>query len=178
MFEASRKARLSEPILSSDRSGDRTELTLLLRSDRRPAVPEEPEDVVISTQPTWEIEGVETRAPSPRPSEDASRISYAAQPFQPYGTDANEPEGSRAAVPRRYLDEEASAHVADLVDGLDSESADVVRLIAAKRRIKRSEVQEELGVGSTKAKQLLASLVIQGIVRTEGNGRGTNYVLS
>lgn len=178
MFEASRKARLSEPILSSDRSGDRTELTLLLRSDRRPAVPEEPEDVVLSTQPTWEIEGVETRAPSPRLSEDASRISYAAQPFQPYGTDANEPEGSRAAVPRRHLDEEASAHVADLVDGLDSESADVVRLIAAKRRIKRSEVQEELGVGSTKAKQLLASLVIQGIVRTEGNGRGTNYVLS
>ena len=68
--------------------------------------------------------------------------------------------------------------MAELVADLDSESADVVRLIAAKRRIKRSEVQEELGVGSTKAKQLLASLVIQGIVRTEGNGRGTNYVLS
>lgn len=178
MFRTAREAGLADPVLSSDCAWDRTELRLFLRSGRSTSSDVVSSDEAESTAIPQREEENERIEPPPRPVELPARFSYSVEPFRSHESEASRYEVNKAAEPRSQLDEEVSDRVADIVDGLDSESADVVRLIAAKHRIKRSEVQEELGVGSTKAKQLLASLVIQGVVRTEGNGRGTNYVLS
>lgn len=59
----------------------------------------------------------------------------------------------------------------------DSEERAALSLFRNSKRIRRSEVEALLGIGSTKAKAIMSSLVTQGILQTEGGGRSTYYKL-
>ena len=59
-----------------------------------------------------------------------------------------------------------------------TEEEKVLALIEKEGRIRRTDVEELLDIGSTKAKYLLASMIEEGLVVVEGVGRGTKYRLA
>ena len=65
----------------------------------------------------------------------------------------------------------------DTAGGQDNRYPQILELIRAKGYATRADVETALGASSRTASRLLAELERQGLIRTEGEGRGTRYLL-
>lgn len=83
-----------------------------------------------------------------------------------------------AAAPRGQLGEDEAAVAAAMARVSDPEAREVLELFRDKRRLKRADVEELLGVGSTKAKAIVSTLISDGAIDVEGGGRSTYYKLA
>lgn len=83
-----------------------------------------------------------------------------------------------AASPRDQLGEDDAAVNAAISRAPDEDCRSVLELFRTQRRIKRSDVEDILGIGSTKAKSIVAALISNGLITAEGGGRSTYYKLA
>ena len=165
---ASESAGVPAPVLTECADPARTQLTVFLpaafavggadssplRTDGIPSVSSDTSATVPSTVPLFAEEGAtdEVQPPAPGPVH-------------------------RAAVPRGQLGEDEAALSRALARVHDPDARAALELFRTKRRIKRAEVEELLGIGSTKAKAIVGDLVESGLIAAEGGGRSTLYRL-
>lgn len=83
-----------------------------------------------------------------------------------------------AAEPRGQLGEDEASVASAMARARDGDCRAALELFRNSRRLRRADVEAALGVGSTKAKAIVAALVSDGIVEAEGNGRSTYYKLA
>lgn len=172
---ASRSAHVPEPVLTESADPARTRLTIFL-----PGAP-----------PSDASEKEDGRASGAPEAEDASRLPVSAPSAAPSAVPLFVEEGAseeiqspapgpvhHAAVPRGQLGEDEAALSRALARVQDADARAALELFRTKRRIKRAEVEELLGIGSTKAKAIVGDLVESGLIAAEGGGRSTLYRLN
>lgn len=103
---------------------------------------------------------------------DADREDAAPPPYAPSEA------AHHSAAPRGQLGEDEAAVAAAMARARDGDCQAALELFRTSRRLRRADVEEVLGVGSTKAKAIVAALVSDGIVDAEGSGRSTYYKLA
>lgn len=172
---ASRSAGVPEPVLTESADPARTRLTLFLpdapaadaskMEDGRTPAPPEVEDVSPA------LVSAPSATPSTVPLFVEEGASEEMQPPAPGPV-------HHAAVPRGQLGEDEAALSRALARVHDADARAALELFRTKRRIKRAEVEELLGIGSTKAKAIVGDLVESGLIAAEGGGRSTLYRLN
>ena len=60
--------------------------------------------------------------------------------------------------------------------GISEREIRVLDLIREKRQIKRKDVEEALGCGTTVAYEILKEMILKGMIKREGKGRNLIYV--
>ena len=127
------------------------------------------------------------QASPPAPAEGESGlgevqvIQAAFVPLQPQPTQPQQQQPQQhlqaQPAPARTLGESEAAVTRAMSQASDPDARAALALFRDKKRIRRSDVEELLGVGSTKAKAVVAALVSDGIISAEGGGRSTLYRL-
>lgn len=178
---ASEKAGVFDPVLSQQSCPDRTTLTVFVPppSSKRSTAPPEERAPRSEAPPSSDERPASQQAPpeaalQPQPVEDISVMQTAFVPLQ--AQPAAQPQA--APEPRRALGESEEAVERAMARTFDPDSRAALSLFRDKKRIRRSDVEEALGVGSTKAKAVVAALVAEGIISAEGGGRSTLYRLT
>lgn len=178
---ASEKAGVFDPVLSQRSHPDRTTLTVFVPppASKRSAAPSEERAPRSEAPPPGNEHLASQQAPleaalQPQPVEEISVMQTAFVPMQ--AQSADQPQAP--PEPRRSLGESEEAVERAMARTFDPDSRAALSLFRDKKRIRRSDVEEALGVGSTKAKAVVAALVAEGIISAEGGGRSTLYRLT
>ncbi len=171
---ASESAGVPAPVLTECADPARTQLTVFL-PDAPASGGAEREDGDVPSSPGTED--------GPRTSADAPAVAPSTVPLfvEEGATDEVQPPAPgpvhHAAAPRGQLGEDGAALSRALARVHDPDARAALELFRTKRRIKRAEVEELLGIGSTKAKAIVGDLVESGLIAAEGGGRSTLYRL-
>lgn len=196
IVRASEKADVFEPVLSQQADPARTILTIFMPNDRSrlssSRTASHSEDAIVPL-----IEDAHARIPADVSGTSEDReVSVPARAFAqtPTGTftpssggmglfdtgsvEAVSVSAEKVTEARPSFGEPEEAISDAMNKTADPEARAVIALFRDRKRIRRSDVEDLLGVGSTKAKSIVAELVSGGVIVAEGGGRSTLYRLS
>ena len=184
---ASERAGVPEPVLSQQSAPDRTTLVVFAPASppKRSAQAAGPEPPPLADKPPEPVAAVQASPPAPAEGEsglgEVQVIQAAFVPLQPQPTQPQQQQPQQhlqaQPAPARTLGESEAAVTRAMSQASDPDARAALALFRDKKRIRRSDVEELLGVGSTKAKAVVAALVSDGIISAEGGGRSTLYRL-
>lgn len=157
VWDICQKSNLADPVITHSTSPDRTSLTIFI-SD-------------YSQRKTERLS----------PSNEETNISHRTSVKRYTNTTAEgiSPLSSDSSNNLRNQLIEPSSVVNDAISrARNDDCKEALQLFYTKGRIRRTDVQSVLGMGSTKAKEVISHLVTDGLIRREGGGRSTYYKLN